>query len=58
MKLFQKILIESVDDVNNQYHEELLKNQELRILLIIFLKKMKFFFSRANETSEDEDENQ
>ena len=28
MRLFQKIFNESVDEVNNQYHEELLKNQE------------------------------
>ena len=30
MKLYQKILNnnESVDEVNHQYHEELLKNQE------------------------------
>ena len=48
---------ESVNEVNNQYHEELLKNQEVKILLKIS-EKMKSFSQEPMETSEDEDENQ
>ena len=47
MKLFQKILNESINDVNNQYHEELLKNQEAESIVENTSKKMKYLFQEA-----------